>query len=73
MLDGIQIFISCSFGIFFAKGKPPAGGRNLLGPHRLSALSGIRVRNVISGPHANHSIIITEEGKAMSWGEFLNL
>ncbi|KAJ8021735.1 Protein RCC2 [Holothuria leucospilota] len=48
--------------------KPPAGGRNLFGPHRLLALSGIRVRNVISGPHANHSIIITEEGKAMSWG-----
>ncbi|XP_071806034.1 protein RCC2 homolog [Asterias amurensis] len=49
-------------------GKQQIGGRNLWGPHRLAVLAGIRVRSVISGPTACHSIIITEAGKAMSWG-----
>ncbi|XP_022085446.1 protein RCC2 homolog [Acanthaster planci] len=49
-------------------GKQLIGGRNLWGPHRMAVLSGIKVRSVISGPTACHSIIITEAGKAMSWG-----
>ncbi|XP_077998903.1 protein RCC2-like [Glandiceps talaboti] len=48
--------------------KKPQGGRNLWGPHRLASLSEIRVRTVVSGPSACHSILITTEGKAMSWG-----
>ncbi|XP_041479939.1 protein RCC2 homolog [Lytechinus variegatus] len=51
-----------------AASRPIIGGRNLWGPHRLSALDGIRVRNVHSGPSSCHSVIITEEGKAMTWG-----
>ncbi|XP_071496577.1 protein RCC2 homolog, partial [Diadema antillarum] len=51
-----------------AANKPVIGGRNLWGPHQLSALQGIRVRNVFSGPSSCHSVIITEEGKAMTWG-----
>ena len=45
------------------------GGPNLYGPRRLGALNGIRVRGVFSGPVSCHSVIITEEGKAYSWGE----
>eukprot|EP00057_Strongylocentrotus_purpuratus_P026982 XP_011681456.1 PREDICTED: protein RCC2 homolog [Strongylocentrotus purpuratus] len=51
-----------------AASRPIIGGRNLWGPHRLSALEGIRVRNVFSGPSSCHSVIITEEGKAMTFG-----
>ncbi|XP_075213200.1 protein RCC2 [Lycorma delicatula] len=43
-------------------------GRNLFSPHKLSSLDGIRVRVVVSGPIAAHSVIITEEWKAMTFG-----
>eukprot|EP00058_Branchiostoma_floridae_P028484 XP_002613975.1 hypothetical protein BRAFLDRAFT_67459 [Branchiostoma floridae] len=43
-------------------------GQNLWGPHRYGSMSGVRVRSVISGPTSVHSILITEDGKAMSWG-----
>jgi len=50
------------------KGAKNIGGRNLYGPHILSALSGIRVRTVAAGCVSCHSIVITTEGKAYSWG-----
>ncbi|RZF41072.1 hypothetical protein LSTR_LSTR002704 [Laodelphax striatellus] len=43
-------------------------GRNLYSPHRISTLSGIRVRVAISGCNAAHSVIITEDWKAMCFG-----
>ncbi|XP_074416601.1 protein RCC2 [Larus michahellis] len=43
-------------------------GQNLWGPHRYGCLSGIRVRSVVSGPCAAHSLLITAEGKLWSWG-----
>ncbi|XP_019637829.1 PREDICTED: protein RCC2 homolog [Branchiostoma belcheri] len=43
-------------------------GQNLWGPHRYGSMSGVRVRSVFSGPTAVHSVLITEDGKAMSWG-----
>ncbi|NXG11261.1 RCC2 protein, partial [Sakesphorus luctuosus] len=43
-------------------------GQNLWGPHRYGCLSGIRVRSVVSGPCAAHSLLITSEGKLWSWG-----
>ncbi|XP_002737524.1 protein RCC2-like [Saccoglossus kowalevskii] len=51
-----------------AAGVKPQGGRNLWGPHHITSIGKIRIRSVISGPTACHSIIITEDGKAMSWG-----
>ncbi|XP_064353200.1 protein RCC2 [Dromaius novaehollandiae] len=43
-------------------------GQNLWGPHRYGCLAGIRVRTVVSGPCAAHSLLITAEGKLWSWG-----
>ncbi|XP_029411874.1 protein RCC2 [Nannospalax galili] len=43
-------------------------GQNLWGPHRYGCLSGIRVRTVVSGSCAAHSLLITTEGKLWSWG-----
>ncbi len=45
------------------------GGPNLWGPHRIKSLKGVRVRTAASGPTACHSVIVTTEGKALSWGE----
>lgn len=50
------------------KGVKNIGGRNLWGPHRISNLCGVRVRTVVSGCVACHSVIITAEGKVMTWG-----
>lgn len=50
------------------KNAKKATGRNLWGPHRLAALKGIRVRFVAAGNSACHTVIITEEGKVMTWG-----
>ncbi|XP_023210764.1 protein RCC2 homolog [Centruroides sculpturatus] len=50
------------------KNAKKSGGRNLWGPHRLTALQGIRVRVVASGDSACHSVVITEQGKVMTWG-----
>ncbi|XP_030918838.1 protein RCC2 [Geospiza fortis] len=44
-------------------------GQNLWGPHRYGSLGGLRVRSVVSGPCAAHSLLITAEGKLWSWGE----
>lgn len=40
----------------------------LLGFHRLGALQGVRVSQVISGPLAAHSLVITEDGVLYVWG-----
>ena len=45
------------------------GGPNLWGPHRIESLKGVRVRTVAAGCGACHSVIITTEGKAYSWGQ----
>uniref|UniRef100_G3UGN6 Protein RCC2 n=1 Tax=Loxodonta africana TaxID=9785 RepID=G3UGN6_LOXAF len=42
-------------------------GQNLWGPHRYGC-SGVRVRTVVSGSCAAHSLLITTEGKLWSWG-----
>lgn len=44
-------------------------GQNLWGPHRYGCLSGVRVRTVVSGSCAAHSLLITTEGKLWSWGK----
>ncbi|CAG0890722.1 unnamed protein product [Cyprideis torosa] len=49
-------------------GRKSTGDRILWNPSRFSCLSGIRIRKAISGCSAAHSILITEEGKAMSFG-----
>jgi len=43
----------------------------LWGPHRIDSMIGVKVRTVVSSCMACHSILITEEGKAMSWGIYL--
>ncbi|XP_013393987.1 protein RCC2 [Lingula anatina] len=50
------------------KGVKNLGGPNLWGPHRIEGWSDIKVRTVASGCTACHSIIITTEGKAYSFG-----
>ena len=45
-------------------------GQNLWGPHRYGCLSGVRVRTVVSGSCAAHSLLITTEGKLWSWGKY---
>eukprot|EP00069_Balaena_mysticetus_P013690 bmy_08206T0 len=54
------------------RGGPAAAyrnlGQNLWGPHRYGCLSGVRVRTVVSGSCAAHSLLITTEGKLWSWG-----
>lgn len=43
-------------------------GQNLWGPHRYGCLNDVQVSNVVSGPCAAHSLLITTEGKLWSWG-----
>uniref|UniRef100_A0A674H1X5 Regulator of chromosome condensation 2 n=1 Tax=Taeniopygia guttata TaxID=59729 RepID=A0A674H1X5_TAEGU len=43
-------------------------GQNLWGPHRYGSLGTLRVRSVVSGPCAAHSLLITAEGRLWSWG-----
>lgn len=50
------------------KGVKNGGGRNLWGPHTCSSLSGVRVRTVVSASTSCHSVAITTEGKALTWG-----
>ncbi|CAE1285239.1 Protein RCC2,Protein RCC2 homolog [Acanthosepion pharaonis] len=50
------------------KGVKNTGGPNLWGPHRIANLCGVRVRTVVSGCTACHNVIITAEGKVMTWG-----
>ncbi|XP_014665982.1 PREDICTED: protein RCC2-like [Priapulus caudatus] len=50
------------------KNAKGAKGRNLWAPHRLSGLEGVQVRTVVSGNAACHSVVITTDGVAMSWG-----
>lgn len=50
-----------------AKQPPmPLNGKNLWGPHRWSVNQRIRV--VASGCTACHSVIVTDDGKVMTWG-----
>lgn len=51
------------------KGTKAPTGRNLYIPHTLEPLSQTRVRYVVSGPNSAHTVIITEEGKAMTFGK----
>ncbi|XP_074654157.1 protein RCC2-like [Tubulanus polymorphus] len=44
------------------------GGPNLLGPHRLSTIEDLEVHTVISGCVACHSVAITNNGAAYTWG-----
>lgn len=44
-------------------------GQNLWGPHRYGCLNDVQVSNVVSGPCAAHSLLITTEGKLWSWGK----
>ena len=46
-------------------------GRNLWSPHRFGPLEGIRVRVIASGNTAAHSVIVTEDGRCMTFGESL--
>lgn len=50
------------------KGAKNAGGPNLWRPHRMSSLVGVKIRSAISGCTACHSVIITADGKAMTFG-----
>ncbi|XP_050413737.1 protein RCC2 [Patella vulgata] len=55
------------------RSKVPAGvknrgGPNLWGPHRVKGLTGVKIRSVVTGPTACHCIVITNEGKVLSWG-----
>lgn len=43
-------------------------GRNVLSPHRFGPLVGVKVRVVAAGCNAAHSVVITEEWKAMTFG-----
>ncbi|NXH25394.1 RCC2 protein, partial [Myiagra hebetior] len=43
-------------------------GQNLWGPHRYGGLGGLRVRSVVSGPCAAHSLLISADGRLWSWG-----
>ncbi|CAN8015970.1 unnamed protein product [Ixodes persulcatus] len=42
--------------------------RNLWGPHRLSCLEGVRVKAAFSGCSACHTVLITDQGQAFTWG-----
>uniref|UniRef100_A0A2I3FVG9 RCC1-like domain-containing protein n=1 Tax=Nomascus leucogenys TaxID=61853 RepID=A0A2I3FVG9_NOMLE len=44
-------------------------GQNLWGPHRYGCLAGVRIRTVVSGSCAAHSLLITMEGKLWGWGQ----
>lgn len=48
--------------------KPSTVGKNLYSPHVFAPLQQTRVRLVVSGCNAAHTVVITEEGKALSWG-----
>ncbi len=50
-----------------AKGGNQSQGRNLWGPHRTK----YRVNAMISSCSACHSIIITDDGKVMTWGRLV--
>lgn len=50
------------------KGTKPSIGRNLYVPHRFTPFEGIKVKLVVSGSSSCHSIIVTEEGKAFTFG-----
>ncbi|KAJ8321119.1 hypothetical protein KUTeg_002706 [Tegillarca granosa] len=50
------------------KGVKNGGGPNLWSPHRICNMLGVKVRTVRSGCSACHSVAITADGKAMTWG-----
>jgi hypothetical protein len=43
-------------------------GRNLWSPHQFGPLVGIRVRVIASGNSAAHSVIVTEDGRCLTFG-----
>ena len=45
------------------------GGHNLWRPHRIDGWQDKKIRSVVSGPCACHSVFIDEEGKAYTFGE----
>ncbi|XP_034255029.1 protein RCC2 homolog [Thrips palmi] len=72
--EGTGVVLICGGTNWDAAGRKtaPKGGKNsgpnLWSPHRFLPFANIRVRLVASGPTAAHSIVITEEGKAYSFG-----
>lgn len=49
-------------------GTKNRGGRNLWSPHRMGALTGVKIRTVASHCTASHSLCIDTEGRCYSWG-----
>ena len=45
------------------------GGPNLWRPHRIANLTGQKIRTVVSSCSACHSVLITAEGKALTFGK----
>ena len=68
-----DIVLCNHFHTLFLSGTKGATGRNLWSPHRFTPLNGVRVRLVASGSNSVHSIIVTEEGRAMSLGKICTL
>ncbi|KAK3912807.1 Protein RCC2-like protein [Frankliniella fusca] len=72
--EGTGIVLICGGTNWDAAGRKTApkgcknSGPNLWSPHLFGPLSKIRVRLVASGPNAAHSIVISEDGKAYSFG-----
>lgn len=48
------------------KGSKPGTGKTLWSPHRYGPLLNTRVRLVVSGPTAAHSVIVTDQGKVIN-------
>uniref|UniRef100_A0A4X1W7C0 Protein RCC2 n=1 Tax=Sus scrofa TaxID=9823 RepID=A0A4X1W7C0_PIG len=63
-----QVFAHARCLMFSLPSCLPQPGSELVGPHRYGCLSGVRVRTVVSGSCAAHSLLITTEGKLWSWG-----
>lgn len=74
--EGTGVLLLCGSTNWDSAGRKSApkgaknSGPNLWTPHRFLPFANIRVRLVASGPTAAHSIIITEDGKAYSFGNF---
>jgi len=53
-----------------SKDRPTGGtlGKNLWGPHVWSSTSAVRIKGVFSSSASCHSVLITEDGRVMTWG-----
>ncbi|KAJ1525422.1 hypothetical protein ONE63_010236 [Megalurothrips usitatus] len=72
--EGTGILLICGGTNWDAAGRKtaPKGGKNfgpnLWSPHRFMPFAKIRVRLVASGPTSAHNIVVSEDGKAYSFG-----